>query len=96
MDFRIIIINETQVLLERIEEDDIWLIVASVFVDKMMRFDEWIPGDSADDVRRHIAGFTEQEVMDFLNRANAWAAKEYQRIAANVNLNRGRYNGATA
>lgn len=96
MDFRIIDINGMQVLLERIEEEGMWLIIASVFIDKTLRFDEWIPGESVDEVRQHIAGFTEQEVNDFLTRANEWAAKEYQRMAANINLNRGRYTGASA
>lgn len=72
MDFRIIEIDGYQVLLERIEDDGQWRMVIGVYIDVIDRFDEWVPGRSAQDIRALIAAYDPKQALLFVRRAKAW------------------------
>lgn len=79
MNFRIIEIRGYQVLLERIQDDDQWVVITSVYIDVVNRYDEWVPCDTVLATRACILAYTEDQAGLFIDRAHIWYQQEHQR-----------------
>lgn len=80
MDFRIIELDGQQVLLERIEDDGQWVVVASVYIDTVNRFDEWWEFQAdPQGAKSFIENFMQSDIDMFIHRAKAWWDKQNER-----------------